>query len=43
MYREDEIISMWSADMYDMDETDITDVNFAVSTIARRFKLAPSC
>ncbi len=33
MYREDEIISMWSADMYDMDETDITDVNFAVSTI----------
>ena len=33
MYREDEIISMWSADMYDLDETDITDVNFAMSII----------
>lgn len=33
MYSEDEIISMWSADMYDLDETDITDVNFAISII----------
>lgn len=33
MYREDEIISMWSADMYDLNETDLTDVNFAMSII----------
>ena len=33
MYREDEIISMCSADMYDLDETDLTDVNFAMSII----------
>lgn len=33
MYSKDETISMWSADMYDLDETDITDVNFAMSII----------
>lgn len=33
MYSEDEIISMWSADMYDLDETDVTDVHFAMSVI----------
>lgn len=33
MFSEDEIISMWSADMYELDETDVTDADFARSLI----------
>ncbi len=33
MYNEEEIISKWIADMYDHDETDTTDVEFALSVI----------
>ncbi len=45
MYSEDEIISMWSADMYDLDETDVTDVDFARSIIGALSKriLEPAC
>lgn len=38
MYREDEIISMWAADMYDLNETDVTDVDFALSVIGKSSK-----
>ncbi len=33
MSSEDEIISMWLADMYDEDETDTTDVDFFLSLV----------
>lgn len=33
MYNEEKIISKWIADMYDYEETDITDVEFALSVI----------
>ncbi|HIR56149.1 MAG TPA: class I SAM-dependent methyltransferase, partial [Candidatus Gallacutalibacter pullicola] len=33
MYNEEKIISKWIADMYDYNETDITDVEFALSVI----------
>lgn len=33
MYNEEKIISKWIADMYDYDETDTTDVEFALSVI----------
>lgn len=38
MYSEDEIISMWAADMYDLNETDVTDVDFALSVIGKPSK-----
>lgn len=38
MYSENEIISMWAADMYDLNETDETDVDFALSIIGKSSK-----
>lgn len=35
MYNKNEIISMWAAGMYDIDENDVTDVNFALSIIGQ--------
>lgn len=38
MYNEDAVISKWISDMYDIDETDVTDVNFALSVIGKQSK-----
>ena len=38
MYNENEIISMWAADLYDLEETDVTDVKFAKSVIGPNSK-----
>ncbi len=36
MYNEESIISKWISDMYDMDQTDISDVEFALSVIGKK-------
>ena len=38
MYNEETIISKWISDMYDMDQTDISDVEFALSIIGEKPK-----